>query len=360
MAGGESASNGAMQPLIPVPLVGPMPRNAFWMLMGMSLLGLIGFGYVSWELLQDARRAARAVGRHYNPYISGQPVREVEMFFGRHELLQRIVATLHNNSIMLHGERRIGKTTLLHQIAQRLETLDDPHFWFVPVYIDLEGTSQEIFFHMLMEEIVHKLSTLPTEGEEGAPLWDTITFASVPAAEYSDRLFNRDLHRILRSLQAYAATHHPGHQPRLILLMDEMDVVSQYDHLIQQQLRRIFMRNFAAALGAVVAGIQISRSWDRIESPWYNLFNEVEVEPFNRNHAEELLVSPVQNVYTYDPAALDQIIEYSEGRPFRLQQYGLEAVAHMLAEKRRRITLADVAHAHRIIQQHGEATTTYA
>jgi hypothetical protein len=350
----DDAPGDAAGALVQVPLVGPMPRNAFWLLVGMSLLGLIGFGYVSWELLQVQQRATRAARRGYNPYISGQPVRTDDMFFGRNELLQRIVATLHNNSIMLYGERRIGKTTLLHQIARRLETLDDAQFWFVPVYIDLEGTPQEAFFHVLVEEIVHKVAALPDGTDADHAI---LAFQTKPANQYSDRDFNRDLHRILNALQAYAATHHPGRQLRLILLLDEMDVVSQYDHLIQQQLRRIFMRSFAAALGAVVAGIQINREWDRIESPWYNLFNEVAVAPFDREQAVELLVAPVQHVYAYEAAALDQIIQHSEGRPFRLQQYGLEAVAHMLAQGRRRITPSDVAHAHCVIQQHGHAAT---
>jgi len=54
-----------------------------------------------------------------------------------------------------------------------------------------------------------------------------------------------------------------------------MDVISSYYTLAQQQLRRIFMSPLAANLGAVVAGIQISKEWDRMESPWYNLFNEI-------------------------------------------------------------------------------------
>lgn len=351
---GQSLSLQSQNSWIRVPRLGPLPRNVFWILVGMSLLGLIGFGYVSLELLQTHQRTVSAVTRSFNPYISGQPVREAELFFGRHKLLQRIVDTLHNNSIMIYGERRIGKTTLLHQIADRLERMDDPRFWFVPVYIDLEGTEQESFFYVLMEEILHRISILPSADADLSETTAALIFHNSGASEYSDRLFNRDLQRLIRELQRYAETHFPGKELRIILLMDEMDVVSQYDRLIQQQLRRIFMRNFATALGAVVAGIQINREWDRVESPWYNLFNEVAITPFDREQALELLTRPVQNVYSYESRALDRIIEYSDGRPFRLQQYALEAVAHMLAEKRRQITLADVEHAHRAIAIHTE------
>ncbi|MEZ4706627.1 MAG: hypothetical protein R3A44_05440 [Caldilineaceae bacterium] len=335
--------------VVNVPWLGQVPRSTFQTLVALGLVSLLGFAYVSMEIVQGRRRATDAMIRSYNPYVSGEPVRREDMFFGRHNLLQRIIDTLHNNSIMIHGERRIGKTTLLYQLASRLEEVDDPDYWFVPIFIDLEGTGQELFFHFLIEEILHKVQLIDLS-DELLGIMDQLHYHSVSLADYTDREFNRDLRTILRALQHHSAEHYPGKQLRLILLLDEMDVINGYDHLVQQQLRRIFMRDFAATLGAVVAGIQISREWDRIESPWYNLFNEIEVEPFTREQAIELLVEPVKNYYSYEPAALEFIIEQSEGRPFRLQQYALEAVTNMLAASRRRIKLADVQAAHRNIQ----------
>ena len=134
-----------------------------------------------------------------------------------------------------------------------------------------------------------------------------------------------------------------------------MDVFNAYDHLIQQRLRRIFMRDFAATLGAVIAGIRISKEWGRIESPWYNLFNEIELEPFNREQAMELLTEPVRGFYRYEPSVVDFIVENSAGRPHRIQQYGLEAVGHMLAAGRRTISMADAQFAHEHIQQMGDS-----
>ena len=335
--------------VVKVPWLGQVPRNTFQTLVALGLVALLGFAYVSMEIVQGRRRVAEAMIRSYNPYVSGEPVRREDMFFGRHNLLQRIIDTLHNNSIMIHGERRIGKTTLLYQLASRLEEVEDPDYWFVPIFIDLEGTRQETFFHFLIEEIVHKVQNIDSSAELISAM-EQLHYHNVARADYTDREFNRDLRTILRALQQHSEAHHPGKQLRLILLMDEMDVINGYDHLVQQQLRRIFMRDFAATLGAVVAGIQISREWDRIESPWYNLFNEIEVEPFSREQAIELLVEPVKNYYSYEPAALEFIIQQSEGRPFRLQQYALEAVTNMLAASRRRIKLTDVQAAHRSIQ----------
>lgn len=340
-------------PMVTLPFLEPIRRDYFIALVVTGAIALIGFAYMSAEIAQSRRRAREAISRGFNPFVSGEPVRREDMFFGRDDLLQKIIDTLHNNSIMIHGERRIGKTTLLYQLAARLREIDDPEYWFIPLYIDLEGTTEHGFFHFLMEEILHGVLTLPRAQEELEPALRDLLYHEMERDAYSDREFNRDLRQVIQALEDYGHKYHPDRQLRLILLMDEMDVMSGYSRLVQQRLRRIFMRDFAATLGAVVAGIQISKEWDRVESPWFNLFNEIELKPFTREQALELLLEPVREYYQYEPAALEFIIEQSAGRPYRLQQYALESVNIMLADGRRTITLDDVEQAHEHIQHMG-------
>lgn len=338
-----------------LPILGKVEKRIFQLLLLFASLAVVGFGYVSLEIVQHRRRVSEAVRRGYNPYISGEPVRREDMFFGRHELLQRIVSTLHNNSIMIHGERRIGKTTLLYQLANTLRQIDDLDYWFVALYIDLEGTPEEDFFHLLMEEIAQHVRTLEKVDEEQHQVLDRLLFHTTLASEYDDRTFSRDLRRVIQLLEEYSARHCGGRQVRLILLLDEVDTLSRYNHLIQQQLRRIFMREFAASVGAVVAGIEINKDWERVESPWFNLFNEIAMQPFSREEAIQLLVEPVRGYYIFEPDVIDFILQQSDGRPHRLQQYALEAVNEMLRHKRRRITMHDVLTAHAIIQWDSQA-----
>lgn len=336
--------------MMTVPLLGQVEQGIFWTLILLGGTALLGFTYVSFEIIQQRRRVVNAVKRAYNPYVSGDPVRSEEMFFGRHRLVQQIVDTLHNNSIMIHGERRIGKTTLLYQLVKVLTEVKDPEYWFVPVYIDLEGTPQEEFFHFLIEEITRGLTDLPGYEEQLQPTIEQLDYHDIPSAKYRDRDFSYDIRSVINALQAYGEEYQPGKRLRIILLLDEMDVMSSYDHVVQQQLRRIFMRDFSSTLGAVVAGIQISKEWDRVESPWFNLFNEIEVQPFTREEGVELLIEPVRDIYGYDAAAIEFILDESDGRPFRIQQYGLESVNHMLAAGRRRVTMEDVGAAYVRIQ----------
>jgi len=338
-----------------LPLIGQIRIDYLATLVVTGVLALIGFGYMGSEIVQNRRRTQDAVVRSFNPFISGEPVRREDMFFGRRELLQKIVDTLHNNSIMIHGERRIGKTTLLYQLNNHLWGLEDEEYWFVPLYVDLEGTEEDAFFHFLMEEILHTASNLSGLTPDTQAALHGLRYYRPEYAHYTDREFIRDLRDVIKALSTYGEETHPGKHLRLILLMDEMDVFNAYDRLIQQRLRRIFMRDFAATMGAVIAGIRISKDWGRIESPWFNLFNEIELKPFNREQGVELLTEAVRGFYRFELSVVEFIIENAAGRPHRIQQYGLEAVGRMLAEGRRTITMEDAVHAHERIRQMGDS-----
>ena len=59
-----------------------------------------------------------------NPYIIGKPLREGELFFGREDVFQYIRQNLkgeyRDNIIILHGQRRTGKTSILYQLRKFL------------------------------------------------------------------------------------------------------------------------------------------------------------------------------------------------------------------------------------------------
>jgi hypothetical protein len=322
-----------MVPAAALPLVGRVPVASAFAIGAIILAGVLGTSGFLLLSLRNRRRRREALQRRFNPYVSGDPIQDSSLFFGRQQTLGKIVNTLHENSIMIHGERRIGKTSLLYQLEQLLRAADDPDYLFVPVYVDLEGTGEDELFHVLMEEI---LDVVPAY----LPALPELRFRSLDKASYDDRDFSHDLGALLAGLDATT-----GQDVRLILLLDEMDVINDYDPVVQQKLRRIFMRTFARSLGAVVAGTQISKEWDRVESPWYNLFNEIELGPLDQESALRLILEPVQGIYTYDPAAVDFIVDNSHGRPFYVQQHCLEAINIMLAVGRTRVTLEDAQQA---------------
>ena len=58
-----------------------------------------------------------------SPYIAGTPVKSASMFFGRQDIFdwvrENITHQYGENVLMLYGERRMGKTSVLYQLLQR-------------------------------------------------------------------------------------------------------------------------------------------------------------------------------------------------------------------------------------------------
>jgi ligand-binding sensor domain-containing protein/histone H3/H4 len=310
-----------------------------------SILGALAAlgAYAIWSTLTRRAMTRQAVERRFNPYVAGSPIREETMFYGRAQVLREIESALHKNSVMIHGERRIGKTSLLYQLLQRLDGKVDGGYRFLPIFVDLEGTPESQFFHRLMEAALdavhHQLPELPHNQD--------LFYSHLDSGEaYEDRYFRRDLRSLLDHLR-----QHFGQQPRLILLLDEADIMNTYNTLTQQQFRRILQDTFAQNVGVVVAGVNISKAWDRVESPWYNMFIEMQMPPFDRPEAERLMREPVAKFYRWDKDAIHYVFAQSQGRPHRIQQICLEAVNCMLDEKRQRIQMSDVQRAYERILQ---------
>ena len=105
---------------------------------GDDRIAVVGFVYG-----QRARETERLLRRRFNPYVAGAPVIDENLFFGRDRLLERILQTIHNNSLLLYGERRIGKTSLQHQLMKRLSSLHDPTYSFYPGLHRPAGNTRE-------------------------------------------------------------------------------------------------------------------------------------------------------------------------------------------------------------------------
>jgi hypothetical protein len=253
-----------------------------------------------------------------------------DMFFGREKLLARILNVLHHNSLMITGERRIGKTTFLYHLKKTLEMDEASDYHFFPVFTDLQGVTEEDFFRAVMADVVEALG-LSRETRAG------LRFTSASGTAYEGRDFSHDLQRVIEELK----TRTPR-RVKLALLIDEVDVLNEFSERINQRLRSIFMKTFSEQLVAVMSGVGIRRVWNSEGSPWYNFFDEIELSAFTREEAEALVREPVAGYFRYQPEALEAILAVSQLKPYVIQKLCIHAVNHMLEEGRSVVTLADV------------------
>jgi tetratricopeptide (TPR) repeat protein len=288
-------------------------------------LGLIGIAAVATRL-----RRRRAIRRRFNPYIAGAPVLDDDMFFGRQRLMARMLNVLHHNSLMITGERRIGKTTFLYHLKKVLAADEGSEFQFFPVFTDLQGVPESAFFHAVMSDVVDGLRPSPAT-------LATLRIGREPSG-YEGRDFSHDLQRVIEELK----TRTPK-KVKLSLLIDEVDVLNEYSERVNQRLRSIFMKTFSENLVAVMSGVGIRRSWQSEVSPWYNFFDEIEIAALSREEAEALIKNPVSGFFRYAPDAVEAILVESGRKPYLIQKFCIHAVNRILEEGRTTITASDVA-----------------
>jgi len=71
-----------------------------------------------------------------NPYIAGNPVAATDHFIGRGDVLRDVLRVLRRptaNAIVLYGQRRIGKTSILLKLAHDLASEG-----YTAIYFDLQ------------------------------------------------------------------------------------------------------------------------------------------------------------------------------------------------------------------------------
>jgi hypothetical protein len=138
-----------------------------------------------------------------NPYIAGRALGREHGFFGREDILRLVEARLttpDQGAIVLFGQRRIGKTSILLQLLRRL-----PSPPFVPVYFDLMDRARQPL-GLVLYDIAATLAA-----EAGMP---------PPDSELFDQ---RGRHFRQGFLPALYQAIGPGRIP--VLLFDEFDVL---------------------------------------------------------------------------------------------------------------------------------------
>ncbi|MEO8358849.1 MAG: hypothetical protein ABI672_02370 [Vicinamibacteria bacterium] len=296
----------------------------FYPAVALCALAIVGVG----AGVYYARRR-RAVRNRFNPYIAGAPVLSNQMFFGRKKLMSRVLNMIHANSLMITGDRRIGKTSFMHHLKMALAEDDGTEFKFFPVSVDLQGVPEKTFFHTMMSEIVDALNMPATTLAE-------LRFRA-ESDEYDDRDFSRDLQRAITDLKTRTAK-----KVKLALLLDEVDELNEYSERVNQRLRSVFMKTFSENLVAVMSGVGIRRSWKSEGSPWYNFFDEFELKGLSRDEAEELIRNPVHGIFRFEDEAAEKILKLSDLKPYIIQKFCIHAVNHMIEEGRSTIAVRDV------------------
>jgi tetratricopeptide (TPR) repeat protein len=243
-----------------------------------------------------------------NPYIAGAPVTEAKMFFGREDVFDWIQNSLTgryaDHILVIHGQRRVGKTSVLKQLGNRLPEK------YIPIFFDLQGrthTTLDRFLWWLAREIVR---VLKQERDITVPVPEKEPFAADP--EYFENHF-------LPGLRPVLGEH------SLLLTFDEFDnleereIKEEFARPLIDYLRRMMGQeglNFIFSIGSS------GRKLENMQAAYTEFFKTAlykKISFLSKEQTFGLVTRPVEGVLEYEREAVDKIYIIASGHPYFTQ-----------------------------------------
>jgi hypothetical protein len=288
-----------------------------------------------------------------NPYIAGKPISEEEMFFGREDVFNFIKEQFSRSqkdiTIVLHGGRRTGKTSILYQIANGRLGED-----FVPVFIDMQemaGVDAHDFFRRIAQKIseVHRRLVGMSDADETR--MDDLCRALEDKTKPEYESFNEFLTHVASTLE----------NKYLIFLIDEYEIirnkVNEGDLSVEifSYLRHL-MQNINN-LAFIFSGSSVSA--DKEWALMFNMAQPKEVSFLSKDDAIALITTPVQDFVRYDKKAVDLILRVTAGQPFFAQAVCLHIIEYLNDKEQNRVTTEHVDEAYDDIVENPPPHLTY-
>ncbi|WP_143301253.1 AAA family ATPase, partial [Candidatus Entotheonella palauensis] len=289
----------------------------------------------------------------HNPYQIGRSIQEKDsqVFYGRSDVFRDIAQILDENRqksngkslILLVGERRLGKTSVLQQLDYQLLG------HYIPVFLDVQGFNDPgdaAFLFWLGVRIQRQLRRIEIMVER--PSLQALQEAPTTLFE----LFLTD--DVLPQL----ADRH------LLLLFDEFEHMHD---LIQEGKQSegilLFLRNLmqhVPKLSFVFAGTQILQQIaSEYQSIMFNIAQTIKLNYLSKPDTKQLVTTPVADVLTYEPGAVDYTYRLTHGHPFFTQLLCYEMVERQRKQRKAYTTITDVEDAVRHIIDTGHDHFTF-
>ncbi len=269
-----------------------------------------------------------------SPYIMGVPLTlEQEIFTGRNDIGARIEQLLLDRRrppLLLYGQRRMGKTSLLNNIGKLLPSN------IIPMFIDLQGAPSSAsddagFLYNLAKEMEKSAKkqglTLPSLTRE--------VLESDPFSYFYEWLDKVEQslgqNTALLALDEFEVLDNAIAKGRF----DEQDVLGMLRHLIQHRPR----------FKVLLAGSHTIEEYQRWASYLINV-QVVHISYLKEAEARQLIERPVKDfTLRYEPNAVERVLQLTRCHPFLVQLLCAEIIVLKNEQDpsvRRFATLADV------------------
>ena len=267
---------------------------------------------------------------HRNPYIIGRPIGYRELLFGRKSIFKLIQENLQQSQqlLLLYGQRRIGKSSIILSIPQQLAEVNG----FVFVTFDLSFYSQQPWSSIL--------AALAQAIVDNLELETSISPPTTRELELEINIFERQfLPQVYQQLE----------NKNLVLLLDEFDAligqdlessaIETFTKKIFRRLSDITKRNnklfIVISIGEHLAStLNILKIFEDVP--------KIEIGLLDKDSTKELITKPAQGVLEYEEEAIKAIFNLSAGHPYCTQIICFAIFSRAREQNSFKITSADV------------------
>jgi hypothetical protein len=269
-----------------------------------------------------------------SPYILGVPLtQEQEIFAGRNDIGTRIEQLLLDRRrppLLLYGQRRMGKTSLLNNLGKLLPNS------IIPMFVDLQGAPASASDHagFLYNLARGMLNSAKKQGITLPPLTRE-ALTSDPFTSFDEWLDTveqvLEQNTALLMLDEFEVLDSAITKGRF----QEQDVLGMLRHLIQHRPR----------FKVLLAGSHTIAEYQRWASYLINV-QVVHISYLKEAEARQLIERPVKDfTLRYEPDAVERVLQLTRCHPFLIQLLCAEIIALKNEQDpsvRRLATLADV------------------
>ncbi len=277
-----------------------------------------------------------------NPYVVGSTLTDEYGFYGRQDIVEdvrEIFTKSRHNVVVLHGQRRIGKSSLLHRLRRDKILLED----HLPIYLDMQ--SYKDWDYAPARILANLARTISDKLELSLPL---------PTEADLAEDYNRFQHDFLRGL------FRQHDQIRILLLIDEFDDVvppSIAGPASAATLLGYFRTLVEEDREHLAFAFVVGHRLDLLSEGHRRIFKAAQTLPVGRlgqNDTYELLTSLGQKgQIDYSDEALAETWALTNGHPYLTQLLGFEIFNRLRSTSSRQATPDDVEACLESAMEHG-------
>ena len=275
----------------------------------------------------------------YAPFAEGGPVDNPDLFVGREALLSRLesllLASPGSKSIVMFGQKRAGKSSLLEYLRRRLAENDG----VVPVCFSLQDIASELsipaLIHRILQGIADAIDELRFEGadlpEFSPPGIDAL--ASHPTLRFHDSM---------ASLKR--AVGRSRSSPNLVLLVDEFTDI--FKEIRNGRIPRQFMKAWKAIIekryfASVLVGQDIMPTFKEEFPNEFGVTEDFRVTYLDKAPAAKLVRQPVGE-HHFVGNAVTSLLDITARSPYYTMMFCARLVDYMNDTRSARVTEADI------------------